>query len=1550
MPRKPRDKKSDSHLGFGATLLDIPLLSSLSLYEYSKQTLSRKYVNKMKSLGDAQLTRYHHLASLKAKEVKSYEAFHQISNDTPADEDPAFVNALHKPAKKSRFAKTYLLFQNHPHLQMVPLVLIIALGVAAVSFLQDGVANFFGGKLRWYIFDSISHPVLKCVVYTLWMVAWGLLGTLFTVFFAPVTGNGAGVEDMIAIMSGVPYPEFLTINTILGKLLGNLCALMSGMFVERGGPTMAIAMILTHLVITHVPFFRNYASTPSLRSDIYSFAIAMGMACMNYAPVGGMLFSIELMSDVFLTRNYFTLFYASALSSFIARQLLSLNYSIFHLPDIATPPPIQVYEFLILIVLGAVIGFISQMFVRLLLLATRFFMYLQRPQKYKEYKRKKQARKALAKQIEMQQYPPKKRNGDTAKVPHDRQSLSTIAIPNQISTRFSGASGGMLHPDQSKDKKSSQSDKVPLSKTIKQMFFNIPQRWRRFIIMFAIPFINAIVSLPIPTLKPFAAGINPTLLAMLGDPHTLQPIYNFGGNDAYFIPMLALLFVVYFFVLSTNIRAPIPTSGLLSQLTLGAILGRIVGESLYLISPQYFPSPAIYAASGAAAFLSGGTHSISSVLILLELTGMANIAPGLTFCAAASLSVSRLLGENLYTGLMLVRKIPVLSKPIPATVANAEFVTVGDLMKQTTSVCLTVTPTVHEINVALKKAKFYQISYIPLIRSETEPVLLGAVIVDSLNEIMKTMLMKEKAIVESIDTRPLCLLHMQSRVLDRFKEGQRLAKEDAEKQKERRKKRRRRLRRQQKRKNTACRGCCSGSESDDSSSDDSSSDTVDYVERTIDHLAKAFVNIDGMGDDEERKMKEDEYREVVREIFEKARQEKLEKELQDDDTDTEKIERNGSRMDEELVRELNQLTVTGTIHLDGKVELRGMLGSTEYVITRPSNNRNQLPEFIPTHEELPKEVGEMEVEEAGKGKKNVTITRNMNRKHEQQILKRKSHRQKPNQNTGTTPTRPKRSGLTWTEVQTPRTRPETAADWDLHPRPQSHIPTQTFHKTTPLSSSSDNLELYRPPSTDPSSARTENDNQVKTMVIPPPLSIQSITSAHPSGSIQGSPLRRTGFNPGNALFLHNDFVEILSRGLPPPLLFTEASMRQPGSKGGRHNTTPPPPPADKSTAAQITHLVKHHFISTINNTFSKSIRKERAQLIALLSGLSANELQPFKTDEDTNNAHPFIVGSSPMSELVRLATPAGGTHGDDSNTMCLLPRESPESSPDNSKEESDVPQSDSTPSFRPSLLPTSMVDHPFPTAHAPNSTTSIGLGELSAFIKLQNPNRSKQNPLPPKPPVTQPHPKTPSPSPPTQHSQQPLRAKRRMYGTSHTSPVPPVGRDSGPPTKHQMVLGQYGHPTDSAVDTMVFESAKSPAPTTHKPQRSKLNPRSLELPSPDDPLQPPAIVPVLNSSTRKETTDQTEPTQRRERFDDSKLAIINMSPDFVLIDTAPFNLSIDTPLSKAHTLLHILHIPFSIVTEEGKYAGLLFRDDILELYNKDYTIRQTMKDLKLHKR
>jgi hypothetical protein len=172
----------------------------------------------------------------------------------------------------------------------------------------------------------------------------------------------------------------------------------------------------------------------------------------------------------------------------------------------------------------------------------------------------------------------------------------------------------------------------------------------------------------------------------------------------------------------------------------------LCGEILYYFFPTLFPFPSLYGAAGAAAGLSSASHTISPILMVLELTMLPNIHIPVVLSGLSGYYVSSYLGESMFTMIMRMKKIPFVSPVLPDAV-NAENLTVGDLIK-TKRLCLRPRCTISEVKEMMDLAQKMNCIYIPLVKSVDDLTLVGAVTLDSLNHLLSNRPLLEKAIIK----------------------------------------------------------------------------------------------------------------------------------------------------------------------------------------------------------------------------------------------------------------------------------------------------------------------------------------------------------------------------------------------------------------------------------------------------------------------------------------------------------------------------------------------------------------------------------------------------------------------------------------------------------------------------------------------------------------------------------------------------------------------------------------------------------------------------------
>uniref|UniRef100_A0A7N4PYK4 Chloride channel protein 2 n=1 Tax=Sarcophilus harrisii TaxID=9305 RepID=A0A7N4PYK4_SARHA len=146
----------------------------------------------------------------------------------------------------------------------------------------------------------------------------------FTQILAP-QAVGSGIPEMKTILRGVVLKEYLTLKTLVAKVIGLTCALGSGMPLGKEGPFVHIASMCAALLSKFLSLFGGIYENESRNTEMLAAACAVGVGCCFAAPIGGVLFSIEVTSTFFAVRNYWRGFFAATFSAFIFRVLAVWN-------------------------------------------------------------------------------------------------------------------------------------------------------------------------------------------------------------------------------------------------------------------------------------------------------------------------------------------------------------------------------------------------------------------------------------------------------------------------------------------------------------------------------------------------------------------------------------------------------------------------------------------------------------------------------------------------------------------------------------------------------------------------------------------------------------------------------------------------------------------------------------------------------------------------------------------------------------------------------------------------------------------------------------------------------------------------------------------------------------------------------------------------------------------------------------------------------------------------------------------------------------------------
>ncbi|EHB12535.1 Chloride channel protein 2 [Heterocephalus glaber] len=203
-------------------------------------------------------------------------------------------------------------------------LVLLGLLMALVSWAMDYAIAVCLQAQQWMSQGLNTSILLQYLAWVTYPVVLITFSAGFTQILAP-QAVGSGIPEMKTILRGVVLKEYLTLKTFVAKVIGLTCALGSGMPLGKEGPFVHIASMCASLLSKFLSLFGGIYENESRNTEMLAAACAVGVGCCFAAPIGGVLFSIEVTSTFFAVRNYWRGFFAATFSAFIFRVLAVWN-------------------------------------------------------------------------------------------------------------------------------------------------------------------------------------------------------------------------------------------------------------------------------------------------------------------------------------------------------------------------------------------------------------------------------------------------------------------------------------------------------------------------------------------------------------------------------------------------------------------------------------------------------------------------------------------------------------------------------------------------------------------------------------------------------------------------------------------------------------------------------------------------------------------------------------------------------------------------------------------------------------------------------------------------------------------------------------------------------------------------------------------------------------------------------------------------------------------------------------------------------------------------
>ncbi|MBE6051836.1 MAG: ClC family H(+)/Cl(-) exchange transporter [Clostridium sp.] len=179
----------------------------------------------------------------------------------------------------------------------------------------------------------------------IWFIVLGLIGFIVgKVVEKEPFSSGSGIPQVKAIMGG--YLSDNPVTVIIGKFIGGVLAIVSGLSLGREGPSVQLGACAGEIVAD------KCKSTKLEKRLLMSSGASAGLAAAFNAPLAGVLFSVEEIYKYISPLVLVTTLSSAVVSDFIAKEFFGLQ-PVFEFGK-ATSLPLSTYW--LLIFLGIILG------------------------------------------------------------------------------------------------------------------------------------------------------------------------------------------------------------------------------------------------------------------------------------------------------------------------------------------------------------------------------------------------------------------------------------------------------------------------------------------------------------------------------------------------------------------------------------------------------------------------------------------------------------------------------------------------------------------------------------------------------------------------------------------------------------------------------------------------------------------------------------------------------------------------------------------------------------------------------------------------------------------------------------------------------------------------------------------------------------------------------------------------------------------------------------------------------------------------------------------
>lgn len=172
----------------------------------------------------------------------------------------------------------------------------VAVGLTAflMELIEENLVDSRDKIIEKVLFHSNNDQFLAWGFLALWSFGLAVVASFLTIYVGP-GATGSGMAEIIAVLNGVNYPQFIGWGTLFVKTFCVVLGIGASLCIGKEGPLAHIGSCISQIVIHYVPighfdYFKNDVS----KREFLAGGVSAGVSAAFGSPIGGSLFSYEL--------------------------------------------------------------------------------------------------------------------------------------------------------------------------------------------------------------------------------------------------------------------------------------------------------------------------------------------------------------------------------------------------------------------------------------------------------------------------------------------------------------------------------------------------------------------------------------------------------------------------------------------------------------------------------------------------------------------------------------------------------------------------------------------------------------------------------------------------------------------------------------------------------------------------------------------------------------------------------------------------------------------------------------------------------------------------------------------------------------------------------------------------------------------------------------------------------------------------------------------------------------------------------------------------------